>query len=229
MDGSKIITATFTQNQYTLDVTTVGGGAVSKQPDQATYAHGTVVTMTATADTDWTFAGWSGDTSGNTNPLAVTMDGTKSITGTFVEKGVGEGASVQGTVVDENSTGIPNVQVTLSNEGRGALSAEAVAATLVFTETTDRDGKYLIRGVPAGTYTLTFAGQGYVSPEPVTVKVTEGKVKTMNPVVMQEDVGSADTSLYLPTVRTAPAVQASDESARHSALEKGLFLPVIAR
>ena len=41
MDGSKDITATFTQNQYTLDVTTVGSGSVSKQPDQATYPHGT--------------------------------------------------------------------------------------------------------------------------------------------------------------------------------------------
>ena len=36
------------QNQYTLAVNVVGSGSVTRNPDQATYNAGTVVTLTAT-------------------------------------------------------------------------------------------------------------------------------------------------------------------------------------
>ena len=64
MDGDKSVTATFTQNSYTLTVTKVGNGTVAKAPDQATYHYGDVVTLTATADAGWTFAGFTGDATG---------------------------------------------------------------------------------------------------------------------------------------------------------------------
>ena len=46
------------------------------------YDYGTGVTLTATADTGSTFAGWSGDAAGG-SPVTVTMNGSKSITATF--------------------------------------------------------------------------------------------------------------------------------------------------
>jgi uncharacterized repeat protein (TIGR02543 family) len=46
------------------------------------YRHGTVVTLTATADTGSTFAGWSGACTGS-GACSVTMDGNKSVTATF--------------------------------------------------------------------------------------------------------------------------------------------------
>jgi uncharacterized repeat protein (TIGR02543 family) len=85
MTGNRVITATFTQDEYTLTVSTVGSGSVDKDPDQATYQYGDVVTLTATADTDWTFDSWSGDLSGTTNPITVTMTGSRVITATFTE------------------------------------------------------------------------------------------------------------------------------------------------
>jgi uncharacterized repeat protein (TIGR02543 family) len=36
-------------------------------------------------DPGWQFNGWSGDLSGSANPLAITMDGDKTITATFGE------------------------------------------------------------------------------------------------------------------------------------------------
>ena len=63
----------------------VGGGSVSKQPNQAQYPHGDDVTLTATASAGWTFTGWSGDAGGSANPLVVTMDGPKNITATFTQ------------------------------------------------------------------------------------------------------------------------------------------------
>jgi len=81
------IEATFAINTYTLDVTVVGNGSVTKDPDQQTYDHGTTVTLTATPDTGYHFVSWSGDVpSGHEtdNPLTITMDSDKSITATFV-------------------------------------------------------------------------------------------------------------------------------------------------
>jgi uncharacterized repeat protein (TIGR02543 family) len=85
MTGNRVITATFTQDEYTLTVSTVGSGSVDRDPDQAPYHYDDVVTLTATANTGWTFDSWSGDLSGTTNPITVTMTGSRVITATFTE------------------------------------------------------------------------------------------------------------------------------------------------
>jgi hypothetical protein len=43
------------------------------------------VQVTAVAEEGWSFAEWSGDLSGSTNPTSVVMDGPRSITATFTE------------------------------------------------------------------------------------------------------------------------------------------------
>jgi hypothetical protein len=68
---------------YSIALHTVGQGNVSRAPTQTIYPPGTVVTLTATADPDWAFTNWSGDATGITNPLALTMDADKVITATF--------------------------------------------------------------------------------------------------------------------------------------------------
>ncbi len=68
---------------YTLTVTSTVGGSVTKSPDQVNYSSGTQVTLTATPNAGFQFASWSGDATGNTNPLLLTMDGNKSITANF--------------------------------------------------------------------------------------------------------------------------------------------------
>jgi uncharacterized repeat protein (TIGR02543 family) len=85
MDGNKVITGTFTREEYTLNVSVDGEGSVAKDPDQSTYFYGASVSLTATADPGWSFAGWSGDLSGMDNPAGITMDGNKVITGTFTQ------------------------------------------------------------------------------------------------------------------------------------------------
>jgi len=85
MDGNKTVTATFIQDVYTLEVTVIGFGSISKVPEQESYLSGTLVQLTATADPGWTFTGWSGDLSGITNPATITMDGNKTITATFTQ------------------------------------------------------------------------------------------------------------------------------------------------
>jgi len=83
MDNNKDITATFTQNEYTLTITKEGNGNVAKDPDQATYHYGDTVQLTATPDTGWTFSHWTGDATGNSNPTSITMNGNKAVTAHF--------------------------------------------------------------------------------------------------------------------------------------------------
>jgi uncharacterized repeat protein (TIGR02543 family) len=86
MTGDRNITATFSAiTQHTLDVTTVGNGWVSVDPDQAEYDLGQQVTLTATADPGWVFTGWSGDLSGFSNPATLTITGDHQVTATFVD------------------------------------------------------------------------------------------------------------------------------------------------
>ena len=86
MNGTKNIVANFTQNQYTLTVNIVPSsvaGSVSRNPDKATYVYGDQVTLTATAASGYTFYNWSGDASGATNPVTLTIDGNKTVAANF--------------------------------------------------------------------------------------------------------------------------------------------------
>jgi uncharacterized repeat protein (TIGR02543 family) len=68
-----------------LTVNWIGSGSVITEPAKSTYGCGEVVTLTATSDLGWSFAGWSGDLFGVTNPVTVTMTGSKVITATFTQ------------------------------------------------------------------------------------------------------------------------------------------------
>jgi uncharacterized repeat protein (TIGR02543 family) len=73
------------QQQASLTVHTVGEGTVAKDPDQAIYDYGDVVTLTVTAAPGWTFIEWSGDLTGSENPETLTMDGDKTVTATLTQ------------------------------------------------------------------------------------------------------------------------------------------------
>ncbi|MCA9578451.1 MAG: hypothetical protein KC668_23625 [Myxococcales bacterium] len=89
---AQTVTAQFTLKQYTLTVTKPGNGAgtVSSTPAgiscgascSGSYAHGTMVMLTATPSTGSDFTGWGGACSGTTSCM-VTMDQAQSVTATF--------------------------------------------------------------------------------------------------------------------------------------------------
>jgi hypothetical protein len=82
--GNTVVTATFTQDQYTLTITITGSGTVDKNPLQATYTYGTIVTLTANPAAGWSFDSWSGAVSGTTSPTTINMTGSKSVNATFI-------------------------------------------------------------------------------------------------------------------------------------------------
>ena len=82
MDGPKSVTANYSLNTYALSVTSAHG-TVTKAPDQASYDHGTSVTLTAAPATGYTFVNWTGDVTSSENPVTLTMDGPKSVTANY--------------------------------------------------------------------------------------------------------------------------------------------------
>lgn len=73
---------------YSLSVTNnpSGGGSVSSSPSGSSFTSGTVVTLTATPASGYTFTGWSGAVTGTTNPVTVTMDGNKTVTANYTQQ-----------------------------------------------------------------------------------------------------------------------------------------------
>jgi hypothetical protein len=99
MDSDKTILATFTQSAgggpYTLDISVVGMGSVTKSPDKSFYNPGETVTLTAIPDTngpnpagynlgDYILYNWHGNgVTGRSNPLIITINGNTIITANF--------------------------------------------------------------------------------------------------------------------------------------------------
>jgi hypothetical protein len=105
VEGSYVVTATargasapvsFALSQYgprTLTVQTAGAGSgtVTSSPAgiscggtcSASLAYGTVVTLTATAESGSTFSGWSGACAGSATTCQVTMSEARAVTATF--------------------------------------------------------------------------------------------------------------------------------------------------
>jgi uncharacterized repeat protein (TIGR02543 family) len=104
MDSTKTLTANFAINSYGLTATSSGNGSVSKSPDQTSYDHGTVVTLTATPAAGYHFIGWTGDVTSSANPLDVTMDSSKTLTANFAINTYALSISVENGTVTKSPT-----------------------------------------------------------------------------------------------------------------------------
>jgi len=117
LNANTVVTATFTQQFFTLTVTTTGPGSVASSPSGiscgstcvAGYQRGTTVTLTASAGAGATFSGWSGSCSGTSPFCAVAMTAFRSVTATFT-------TTFGGSFVDDpllvNSTPVRTIHLT---------------------------------------------------------------------------------------------------------------------
>jgi hypothetical protein len=91
MTTNKSVSATFTLNRHTLTVgksgtgsgTVTGTGITCGADCTEIYDYGTVVALTATANTGSTFTEWTGCDSTSNNLCTVSMTGNKSVSATF--------------------------------------------------------------------------------------------------------------------------------------------------
>jgi hypothetical protein len=105
--GNMSVTASFTQNVYTLTVSVSGSGVISLN-NTGPYHYGDTVQLTANPTVGWSFDHWSGDLSGSVSPTTILIDGNKGVTATFTQNTYTLSVSV-----DPVSAG----SVTLNNTG----------------------------------------------------------------------------------------------------------------
>jgi uncharacterized repeat protein (TIGR02543 family) len=133
---------------YTMTTTAspTAGGSVS---GAGTYSSGASASLTATANSGYTFTGWSGDASGSTNPISVTMNANKSVTATFTAA----------TTYTLTTTASPTAGGTVSGGGNYASGATAT-----------------VTATPAAGYTFTgWSGAATGATNPVTVTMNANK------------------------------------------------------
>lgn len=85
LTGNKNITANFASTgANTLTVLTSGGGSVSPMVNGESFPANKSITLTATADSGYQFAGWTGSETSSENPLVVTMTNSLVLQANFV-------------------------------------------------------------------------------------------------------------------------------------------------
>jgi uncharacterized repeat protein (TIGR02543 family) len=107
MTANRTVTANFTTSTgttYTLTTTAspTAGGTISRSPDAASYAAGTVVTLTATPASGYTFSNWSGGASGTSATTTVTVNANTSVTANFTTSSGGTVLRIE----DKSGTGV---------------------------------------------------------------------------------------------------------------------------
>jgi hypothetical protein len=86
MDANKTVTANFTAVPTYVLTTAVnpsGGGTISPAAGTHTYNQGSVVTVTATANSGYAFSNWGGACSGS-GACSVTMNSNQTVTANFI-------------------------------------------------------------------------------------------------------------------------------------------------
>ena len=114
------VKATFTKKapvMYTLTVATEGQGSVS--PYGGTYEAGTSVTLIASPADGWEFVGWSGDASGTSSTVTITITKNMTVRATFTKKApvyytLTVNISGQGSVYPSSGTYEEGTPVTLT-------------------------------------------------------------------------------------------------------------------
>lgn len=76
--------------QHTLTIAAGTGGTTNPTPGSYPHDYGTQVQVTAEPSSGYQFSGWTGDASGTTSPITITMDADKSITANFTALPAGD-------------------------------------------------------------------------------------------------------------------------------------------
>jgi uncharacterized repeat protein (TIGR02543 family) len=136
-----------------------------------------VITLTATPDAGWSFAGWSGDSNSATNPVTVTMDSDKSITATFTQVNT-PGVNVHPTTVDVEEGGATATYAMHLDSQPMAIVTIAIAA----------DGQTTVEPV-----SLTFDAANWDTAQHVTVTaVDDTDVEGTHTSIIRHNATSAD-------------------------------------
>ncbi len=98
-------------NRYDLTINAENGSVV---PSDSTYYERTEVELSAIPDENYVFTGWSGDISGTTNPITISMDSSITVTANFIQGFNLVTHASNGTVTPAEGTFLDGEEVTLT-------------------------------------------------------------------------------------------------------------------
>ena len=147
----------------TVNVSPTGSGSVQVVPLKNNYVNPEQVTLTAQPGVDYAFIGWSGDASGSTNPLTITMNSNKSITAVFESTAPPPPEDIYTLMVNVWPTGSGSVTV----NPQKPKYAQNEQVTLTATPA-------------SGNTFLNWSGSASGSTNPLTVIMTGNKSITAN-------------------------------------------------
>jgi uncharacterized protein (TIGR02145 family) len=179
VDDEKSVTATFQLKTYQVRTFIDGSGIITVVPQQEVYQHGSTITLTPTPSEGWEFVEWSGDSSGSTVPLEVTVTNELHIVGVFGRKDypltvnvVGEG-SVEERIVPQRTTEYPFetvVELTpIPSEGwefiewSGDVSGSEVPQIIVVNDAKNVTATFQLKTYPVS---VTVQGSGTITVDP---------------------------------------------------------------
>jgi len=119
------------------------GGTISVSPQEQWHDASTQVSITMAAVSPWVFTKWSGDVTGNNNPVTATISGPMNVTGNLTWGSV----CISGYVRTEDGKGISEVKLTLTNGGENVF--------------TGADGFYTLNLKTGWTGKITPSKKGY--------------------------------------------------------------------
>jgi hypothetical protein len=190
MDADKAVTGSFA-TLYDVALSSTGPGSLALDPPGGTYPAGTIVTVSATPDAGAGFEGFGGDLAGTLSPQQLTVDGDKSVSGTFsLLLGLTATPSGPGSVTLDPPGGLylPGTSVTVSAVPDAAAAFTGWGGDL--TGTTNPESVLM-----DGAKSLTAS---FVPIHDVTVDVTGSGVVTLDPPGGSYPLGSVVTVTATP-------------------------------
>lgn len=195
------ITGTFTQDEYTLTVDSVGPGTADWSPKKATYLYGDTVDLTATPDLGSTFMGWTGTISSFEASHQIVITGDTTATANFAEVSFrtltveinGEGSATKNPDKAEYQVG-ESVSLTATpdagwifNGWTGALISNENPGTLIIPDGVEDTVTVTANFIAAGPFTLNVnqEGSGSVTTDPLKTEYIAGETVTLTPVPAQ--------------------------------------------
>jgi len=120
------------------------GGTITREPDLLKYTNGATVTITAVPAAGYVFRGWSGDATGTTNPIVVTMTGNKTVSAGFEVIPVGK----------------PLAHWTFDETG-GSIAHDSAGSHDGLLST--NGASFVTNGIAGNAVSITKAGNGFVN------------------------------------------------------------------
>lgn len=208
-DGTCTTTRTFTfytEGNVTLTISTVHG-SVTKKPASVdnVYPYGTLVWLTAVADTGYTFSYWDGDlaSAGSNNPATILMNGNKNVTAIFVGPRLRTYVSPTGSgtiikIPDQTNydylstvelTAVPNAGWSFSywsiaNDTSGSPTINSTENPITIVMDNNKRVTAVFTEIPAVQYELiiSVSGNGTTNPAPGSYLYGEGTVASVTAI-----------------------------------------------